>query len=194
MSEVFLNRAGAEARAHGVPVRWVHSDMRAIPFVDEFDAIINIFTAFGYFDSDAEDQQVLHQVHKALRPGGHFLLDLMHRDALVRGFQPFDVSRRDNGLLVTEERDFDQLAGRTTVRVTLFYPDGRRTELGHVVRSYTLTELAGMLARSALEVEATYGGLDGSPLTLDSRRLVLIAQKRALAHDTSVLPHSAGSR
>jgi SAM-dependent methyltransferase len=194
LSEFFLDRARAEAQARGVMIRWVHSDMREIPFVDEFDAIINIFTAFGYFESDTEDQQVLHQVHKALRPGGHFLLDLMHRDAMVRGFQPFDVSRRDNGLVVTEERHFDQLAGRTTVRVTLFYPDGRRTELGHVVRSYTLTELAGMLSRSPLEVQATYGGLDGSPLTLDSRRLVVVAQKPALADHSPVLPQSTGAQ
>lgn len=187
LSEIFLDRAQAEAQARGVTIRWVHSDMREIPFADEFDAIINIFTAFGYFENDAEDQQVLHQVHKALRPGGHFVLDLMHRDALVRGFQLFDVSRRDNGVVVTEERHFDQLAGRTSVRVTLFYSDGRRTELGHVVRSYTLTELAGMLRRSALEVQATYGGLDGSPLTLDSRRLVVVAQKRALADHSPVL-------
>jgi len=194
LSEVFLDRARAEAQARDASISWVHSDMREIPFVDEFDAIINIFTAFGYFESDAEDQQVLHQVHKALRPGGHFLLDLMHRDALVRRFEPFDVSRRDDGLVVTEERHFDQLAGRTTVRVTLFYPDGRRTELGHVVRSYTLTELAGMLGRSALEVQAAYGGLDGSPLMLDSRRLVVIAQKRALTDHSSGMPHSVGAR
>jgi SAM-dependent methyltransferase len=194
LSEVFLKRARADARARGVTIRWVHGDMREIPFVDEFDAIINIFTAFGYFESDAEDQQVLHQIHKALRPGGHFLLDLMHRDALVRRFQPFDVSRRNDGLVVTEERHFDQLAGRTTVRVTLIYPDGRRTELGHVVRSYTPTELAGMLGRSALEVQAAYGGLDGSPLMLDSRRLVVIAQKRALPDHSSGMPHSVGER
>jgi SAM-dependent methyltransferase len=194
LSEVFLDRARAEAQARGVTIRWVHSDMREIPFADEFDAIINIFTAFGYFENDAEDQQVLHQVHKALRPGGHFVLDLMHRDALVRGFQPFDVIRRDNGLVVTEERHFDQLAGQTTVRVTLFYSDGRRTELGHVVRSYTLTELAEMLRRSALEVQATYGGLDGSPLTLDSRRLVVVAQKRALADHSPVLLPSVGAQ
>jgi SAM-dependent methyltransferase len=182
LSEVFLDRAKADAQARGVQVNWVHGDMREIPFVDEFDAIINIFSSFGYFENDADDQQVLHQVHKALRPGGRLLLDLMHRDAMVRGFQPFDVSRRDDGLVVTEERSFDQLAGRTTVRVTLFYPDGRRTESGHVVRNYTPTELIGMFGRSALEVQATYGGLDGSLLTLDSRRFVGMARKRAL-HD-----------
>ena len=193
LSEVFLDLARADARARGVTVRWVHGDMREIPFVDEFDAVINIFTAFGYFESDTQDKLVLHQVHKALRPGGHFLLDLMHRDALVRRFQPFDVSRRDDGLVVTEERHFDQLVGRATVRVTLFYPDGRRTELGHVVRSYTLTELAAMLGRSALEVQATYGGLDGSPLTLDSRRLVVIAQKPELPENAPVQSRSARS-
>ena len=43
--------------------------MRDIPFVDEFHAVINIFTAFGYFETDAENELVLHQVHKALRRG-----------------------------------------------------------------------------------------------------------------------------
>ena len=152
--------------------------------MDEFDAIINIFTAFGYLESDAEDQLVLHQVYKALRPGGRFVIELLQRDALLRWFQPFAVSRREDGLMVVEERRFDQRTGRNAVRVTLIYPDGRRAELGHEARIYTLTELAGMLRRSALEVQATYGGLDGSPLTLDSRRLVVIAQKRARAHDS----------
>jgi hypothetical protein len=87
---------------------------------------------------------------------------------------------------------FDQRTGRNAVRVTLFYPDGRRAELSHDARIYTLTELAGMIARSALELQATYGGLDGSPLTLDSRRLVVVAQKPAPPDDGSLMPHSMG--
>jgi SAM-dependent methyltransferase len=179
LSEIFLERARADAEAHAVDVRWIHDDMREIHFENEFDGVINIFTAFGYLESDDEDQRVLEQVHKALRPGGRFLLETMHRDALVRGFQPFGVMRHEDGLLVTEERHFDQLEGRAVVRVTLLYPDGRRTELSHAARTYTLTELARMLARAGLQLQAIYGGLDGSPLTLDSRRLVMIAEKSA---------------
>jgi SAM-dependent methyltransferase len=175
LSEAFLNRARADAGARGVAVNWVHRDMREIPFVDEFDAVINIFTAFGYFDSDVENQQVLYQVHKALRPGGRFLVELMHRDVLVRGFEPLEVSRRDDGLVVTEERHFDQRTGRAAVRVTTIYPDARRAEMVHDLRIYTLTELVGMLTRSSLQFRAAYGGLDGSPLTLDSPRLVVVA-------------------
>jgi ubiquinone/menaquinone biosynthesis C-methylase UbiE len=52
LSEVFLNRARTDAQTRGAAqVNWVHSDMRHIPFVDEFDAIINIFTAFGYLEA-----------------------------------------------------------------------------------------------------------------------------------------------
>jgi SAM-dependent methyltransferase len=179
LSEVFLGRAQAEAQARNVRVRWIRADMREVPFAGEFDAVINIFTAFGYFGSDAENEQVLRQVHKALRPGGRFLIETMHRDALVRTFAPSSVIRHDDDLLITEEREMDQLSGRWDVRVTLIYSDGRRAEFGHNVRVYTPTELAGLFSHAGLMLQAAYGGLDGSPLTLASRRLVMIAQKPA---------------
>src|SRR3954453_4518506 len=43
LSAVFFQRARADAVARHLQVRWVHSDMRTIPFENEFDAIINIF-------------------------------------------------------------------------------------------------------------------------------------------------------
>jgi SAM-dependent methyltransferase len=177
LSEEFLERARAAAQAQGAEVRWVHGDMRALAFEAEFDAVINIFTAFGYFESDDEDLEVLRGVHRALSPGGGLLLETMHRDALVRGYQPHAVTRHDDGLLVIEERRFDQLAGRIHTRVTMVAPDGRRTEHALDVRIYTPTELARLFAAAGLPVRAHYGGLDGSALTLTSRRLVLVGQK-----------------
>lgn len=179
LSEVFLQRAAYEALERDVAARWVHGDMRDIPFENEFDAVINIFTAFGYFEDEVENQRVLEQVRKALKPSGRFLLETMARDALVRDYQPFGVQRHDDGLIVIEERRFDQLAGRNHVRITLFHSDGRRVEHSHAVRIYALTELAQMCAAAGLTPEAHYGGLDGSRLTLSSRRLVLtcVAQK-----------------
>jgi hypothetical protein len=58
-------------------------------------------------------------------------------------------------------------------------PSGGRTEYNHAMRIYTLTELAGMVEAAGLRLEAYYGGLDGSELTLDSRRMVLMARKPA---------------
>jgi len=177
LSMVFLKHAREAAEAQGVAVQWVESDMRQIPFEEEFDAVINIFTAFGYFESEEEDQRVLHQVSKALKPGGLFLLEMMQREFLMRNFAPSLIDRHADGLIVLEEREFDLLTSRSNVLVTMIFPDGERREYRHAARVYTLTELVRMLALAGLHVQACYGGLDGSELSLNSRRLVVVARK-----------------
>ena len=158
-------------------MRWVESDMRQIPFEGEFDAVINIFTAFGYLESEEEDQHVLQQVGQALKPGGHFLLETMHREWLVRHFEPGGIFRHPDGLLVLEERTLDLLGGRSDVQVTMLFADGQHRQYRHSVRLYTLRELARMLGAAGLSIQACYGGLDGSRLSLESPRLVVIAAK-----------------
>lgn len=177
LSEVFLREAEKEAQAQGVHVQWVRSDMRNIPFENEFYAAINIFTAFGYLEDQDEDQKVLQQVNKALKPGGLYLLETLHREGLIRHFVPHHIEYYPEGLLVLEERSFDLLASRSEVKITMIYPDGQRREHGFSHRVYTLTELAQMLARAGLEVKAYSGAWDGSELTIDSFRLILLSQK-----------------
>ncbi len=177
LSEVFLREAEKEAVAKGVHVDWVHSDMRNIPFENEFDAVINIFTALGYFETQDEDQQVLKQVYKALKPGGLFLLETLHREALMRRFEPHTIEHHPDGLIVLEERKLDLLTSRVNVKLTMIYPDGARKEYGHAARVYSLTELAQMLTRAGLQVKAYYGAWNNQELTIDSFRLILLAQK-----------------
>jgi SAM-dependent methyltransferase len=177
LSEVFLGVATSDAEARGADVRWLRSDMREIPFESEFDAVINIFTAFGYLESDDEDEKVVRAVHRALKPGGRFLLETMHRDSLLRRLQPQGIQRLDDGLLMLEERQMEPVTGRQLVRRTLIHPDGRRDEYHFALRLYSATELARIFRSAGFEVEVCYGGLDGSPLTLDSHRLAMIGKK-----------------
>ena len=177
LSEVFLREAEKEALARGVQVNWLHGDMRNIPFENEFDAVINIFTAFGYLETQDEDQQVLEQVYKALKPGGFFLLETLHREGLMRHFSPHRIEHYPEGLIVLEERNFDMLTSRRKVKITMIYPDGQQKEYGNAARVYTLTELAQMLTRAGLQVKGYYGTWDGSELKIDSFRLILLAQK-----------------
>ncbi|GCE06842.1 class I SAM-dependent methyltransferase [Dictyobacter aurantiacus] len=176
LSPRLLERAQASASEQQLQVRWLQGDMRTIPFENEFDAIINMFTSFGYFDSDEEDQKVLQQVHKALKPGGFFLLETIHQARVARTSAPQGIIRYPDGLIVLEERQLDLFSSHNNVRISLLYPDGRRSEHRQSIRVYTLTELAHMLRQAGLELTTYYGGLDGSALTIESR-LVLICQK-----------------
>src|SRR5258708_12984111 len=99
LSEVFLHEAQVQADAQQVQVRWVHSDMRTIPFELEFDAVINIFTAFGYLENEDEDQKVLQRVYKALKPGGLFLLETVQRNGLIRHYPSQSIIRHPYDLI-----------------------------------------------------------------------------------------------
>lgn len=52
------------------------ADMRELETEVTCDAVISIFTSFGYFDDKADDIRVLQNVYTILKPQGTFVLDL----------------------------------------------------------------------------------------------------------------------
>ncbi|MBV9615080.1 MAG: methyltransferase domain-containing protein [Ktedonobacteraceae bacterium] len=173
LSQFFLERAQIEAETKGVKVQWIQSDMRHIPFENEFDAIVNIFTSFGYLENEEEDLQVLRQVQQALKPGGLFLLETIYQVRVIRTFSPHGIIRYHDGLIVLEERRLNLPESRNEITITMIYPDGQRKKYRQSIRIYTLTELRRMLKSVGIEVQAYYGDLDGGALTVDSRMVVV---------------------
>ncbi|ADU50461.1 Methyltransferase type 11 [Thermaerobacter marianensis DSM 12885] len=169
----FLARARAEAARQGVEVEWVQGDMRRLPWRDRFDAAFNVFTSFGYF-ADEENLQVLAQVAAALRPGGRFLLETQHRDALLARFAPFNVVERGDDFLIDAHR-WDAVTGRMVTRRTVIRA-GRVRRGEFFVRLYTPAELAGLLRQAGLEPEGFYDET-AAPLSPQSRRMVVVARK-----------------
>ena len=73
----WAERAAAEA---GVEIETIEADMREIPFSERFDAVISMFSSFGYLESDDEDLRVLEAIRQALKPAGRLLLDLPNQE------------------------------------------------------------------------------------------------------------------
>jgi len=176
LSRPLLAQAATQAAASGEPVGLVQADMRRLPFADaSFDAVLNLFNAFGYLEDEAADQLVLAEVARVLAPGGRLLQELANREALVRGWHDSQVQRTGDGLVVLHERTLDLRASRELVRYTLLHPDGRRSTREHAIRLYTMAELEVMLGRAGLELLEVSGDLDGGPLELDSSFLVTLS-------------------
>ena len=172
-----LQQAAEQAEEFGVEVAWREADMRETGLADSSqDAVINMFTAFGFFD-DGGNQRVLEEVARVLRPGGRFLIDLVHRDSLLRRYQPRMWSERHNGAFLFQEHSFDSVAGTQTTNWTVVKANGERIEQSFTLRVYTLQELELRMGLAGLEVEGVWGGLDGSELTMDSHRLVVLTRK-----------------
>ncbi len=176
LSASHLALARKAAAAAGVTVTWVEADMREPP-PGPFDAVINLYSAFGYLESDAADQAVLTAVGQALRPGGSFLLEMRNREQVVRRFQSHVWQPLADGSLFLQAATLDLLTGRIHTEVTLVEPDGRRESREFIMRQYTLAELVQMLAAAGLAVREAWGNFDGSHYTLDSPRLLVLAER-----------------
>ncbi|HZB32637.1 MAG TPA: methyltransferase domain-containing protein [Streptosporangiaceae bacterium] len=171
---LFLERARSDAAARGVSVTYIEGDMRLLPWDDErFDRVINMFTAFGYFD-DADNRRVLAEIARVLRPGGRLAMELNNRDWLIRNFQPASVVDRAGDLMI-DQRRLDPLTGRI-ITERIMVRQGQVRRIPFFVRLFTFTEMRDWLLAAGFATVHGYGG-DGAPLALESPRMIMVAER-----------------
>ena len=171
-----LELARSDAEAAGVEIEFVRRDMRDLDAEGEFDAVVNVFTSFGYFPTQEEDERVLANVARALVPGGRFLLDMVNTIAIAKQFVEADWDELEDGTLWLQRRRYDQLTGRHEATWTFVRTDGSRSELRHSLRGYTPAELVAMLGRAGLGVDGSWGSWDGDELG-EGSRVILRSRK-----------------
>lgn len=176
LNKHFLEVARKEADKKGMTITWLQGDMREINFNKEFDVALNLFTAMGYFEEDADDQKFLDGVYRALRPGGEFILDYLNAYRLLRNFKPQNWEQLSDSTYVLHEREFDVVTGTMHDTKVHLDTDGEYTVTTNV-RFYTPTELIKMLQQSGFTTAKTYGDFTGSALTMDAKRLIIHARK-----------------
>ncbi len=175
----YLDIATADAAAAGVQVTWRPGDMRSLGYERAFDAVYSYFTSFGYFEDD-DNERVLVEVAKALRPRGRFLLELANRDWLLAHPQHRTWTQREDGALLMEETTLELVTSRVLSRQMLIDPQGgTQVTKEFTLRTYTCAELSSLLRRHGFTVCAVLGGAGGEPFGVDSRRLALMAERNA---------------
>jgi len=176
-TQTYIKRAMMKAKHEGLKVEFVRGDMKDLPFEDEsFDAVLNYYTSFGYFEREEDNQRVLAEVARVLKPGGRFLLDAISRDYIVRHFSRRGWSEHDGEYLL-EERAFDLTSSRINSVWTYVTRKGR-VERRLSLRIYSLHELRAMLERADLELKEAWGTLEREPLTWDHAHQRVLAARR----------------
>jgi len=152
--------------------------MRRLPakWNARFDAVVNLFTSFGFFLLPSDDERVIAEWARVLKPGGVLVWHGGNRDGVVRRFVSRDWWLADDHTMIGHERSFDALSGVLTVRSTW---RGRRSggEREHRIRLYSASHLAEILARHGLVVEAAFDGWTERALSRRSGEMLLVARK-----------------
>lgn len=70
-------------------------DMR-MPFEEKYDAIFNLFTSFGYFESDDDNLTTLKSIKESLSEYGFAVIDFMNVNHVIANLVPEEVKTVDN--------------------------------------------------------------------------------------------------
>jgi SAM-dependent methyltransferase len=162
------------ATAAGSGVRYIRGDMRRLSarWTGKFDAVVNLFTSFGFFLDPADDVQVVREFARVLSPGGVLVWHGASRDGVMSRFIPKDWWQSNDGTMIAHERTFDPLSGIMSV----FVRQGD-AERQYRIRLYTATRLAELFAAEGLIVEEAYDGWSERLLTRRTTSMVLVARK-----------------
>ena len=170
--------AVARKRGKGQNLRYTRGDMREMPngWTRRFDAVVNLFTSFGFFSHPSDDVRVIKEFARVLKPGGLLVWHGGSRDGVMARFLARDWWTSADGTLFAQEREFDSLSGVLTVQST-WRKGLRKGNREHRLRLYTATRLAEMCANAGLVVEQAYDGFYDRPLRRTSSEMLLIARK-----------------
>jgi cyclopropane fatty-acyl-phospholipid synthase-like methyltransferase len=163
-------------------IRFVKENMQDLTYLEEFDAVTNLFFSFGFFETEEENNDVLRRFFNALKPGGKFL---MHTDVNVPHLESTHYKFHETRNLITGKRleineRYDSVNQRLYGQWTLISPEGIREELtpyNHIIYTY---ESFAKICRAAGFINIKgYGAWDGTLVRDDSEEMMVLAEKPA---------------
>lgn len=149
-------------------------DMRSLFFINYFDFAFNLFTSFGYFETDKEHINALKSFRKALKKDGKLVLDYMNSQKII------------NHLVTRETKEVDDITfhiSRTVkegkiIKTINFEHKNKHHTFNEMVKDYKLTDFERLFNASGLQIEETFGDYHLNPFNPNqSDRLIFICKK-----------------
>ena len=187
-SEPFIEKAKADAKEAEVNVEFVQGDMKQLPFKGEFDVVLMLFTAFGYFD-DETNQKVLEEISRSLKPGGRFLIDVISGEAYSRRFSKDNIRETSSNLLkIPRTAEID---GKQIDEIEWYDPEKQlihthrgwidneeKKEHDYYIRIYTVQQYKDMLSKASFKFKELWGDFQGNPHDTNGNfRTIILAEK-----------------
>lgn len=174
LSEYLVSQAEESLRTaeeKRLKVEFLIKDMKDFSFDKQFDAAINIFTSFGYFETDEDNFKVFSNVEKSLKSGGYFVFDFINSDNLR------------NTLVAKSEDEYEgeKVVQKRYIANGFVYKDifiGRE-KYTERLKLYNKEELEKALTTAGLEPVSIFGDYYGNSfMKEESKRIIFICRSK----------------
>lgn len=149
-------------------------DMREAIEDRQFDAIFNLFTSFGYFDTHKENQRMCSSIADMLRPNGKLVIDFMNAHKVIESLVE-EEEKEINGIIFNIKRVYDDMHIHKHIK---FKDKGKVFNYTERVQGLKFDDFQSLLSPFFI-IENVYGSLDLQPFVLEkSDRLIIIATRK----------------
>jgi len=149
-------------------------DMKDPIIGEKADAIVNLFTSFGYFDSDNDDEKVFLSVSNSLKSNGLFVLDFLNaeyvkstliaKETVIKGDIKFDILRKiDNDKVIKE---------------IIFRDKDEDFHFKESVKLHSFSKLKHLAEKYELRFVNNWGNYKLEPISKNSSRCIMLFQKK----------------
>ncbi len=149
-SRYLVNKARTQARKEGIDIKIKEGDARKLPYKsDSFDAVMILGNSFGYFESARDDETLLREVRRVLKPMGKLLLDISDGEFARNNFQKRSWEWIDKNQFVCRERSLSNNNDRLITReIVTDVTRGVIADQFYAERLYSKTSIEELLLSS----------------------------------------------
>jgi SAM-dependent methyltransferase len=152
---------------------YIH-DMRKLFRTNYFDYVLNLFTSFGYFENDRDNNAVISSGAKALKPGGCFVLDFMNSKKVLAGLKSSETKTIEG----IEFHIRKSVENNIIIKTIEFSDKGKNYSYSERVRALTAGELKRYFEQNGLKIVNLRGNYQLEEFDENtSDRVILVGQK-----------------
>ena len=152
---------------------YVH-DMRKLSFINYFDIALNLFTSFGYFDTEKDHVSALKAFRKGLKNDGTLVIDYFNTQKIIKNLTNQETKTIDG----IEFHLHKFVAEGKIIKHINFEHRLKAYAFEERVQAFLLADFERMLTKSGLVVAATFGNYALDPFDeTESDRLILVCKK-----------------
>ena len=177
INSFMLKKAKANALSQYVNIQTQKGDMRTLHVLKPYDLVLNVFTAFGYFE-DNEHQETMKRMFEALKPGGTCILDVVNGPFIRSHLKKEQEFQHPDGSVTQYIRSLDKTE-KFLVETRSRVKNGIVAQtLDMKTRLWDKDELSSMATTAEFSVQSVFGALDTKiPWSANSKHLVFVLKK-----------------
>lgn len=165
----------ADARSkEAAGLTFLRHDMRNPLPNGPYDYILNLFTSFGYFETDQEHLDTLNHTFNALKPGGKLVMDFLNTPKVIASMNPIQKKVLE-GIEFEITKTYEK--GYIHKRIS-FKRQNQTKHFEEKVRAFVQDELLDLLHQAGYTAFECFGDYFLGPFNPEqSERLIIVANK-----------------